>query len=137
MSLDEAISLHERLIEPTRDLLGIDGGLLHFAWIVPAAAAVAVFGVLYLRFWWELPGGPRRRIGGAAVVFLAGALGMEMVSGTYETVDFGYGLLNGLEEGLEMVGAVLLVDALLWMIQIQLQGRHLEVSVDTGVPADR
>jgi len=139
MSLDEATSLHERLIEPMRDTLGIDGGPLFFAWVVPAMAGLVLFAALYLRFWWDLPAGPRRRIGWAGVVFLLGALGAEMVSGAYlseSEVNLGYGLLNGLEEGLEMVGAVLLVDALLWMIQIQLQGRHLEVSVETGVPAD-
>jgi hypothetical protein len=116
MSIDEGVELHERLVEPVRDLLGVTGGIFWFAWVVPALVAVVVFAVAYVSFWRALPRCPRRWIAGGAVVFVAGAVGAEMIDAvafTGGTVTFGRTLLYAVEEGLEMLGAVAIAYAIL------------------------
>jgi hypothetical protein len=138
MSIDEGASVHERLIEPMRDSFDIDGGILWFAWVIPAFVTVLAVVAYFLRFWWSLPSGPRQRFAIGAALFLVGALVTEMLSGVYLTersVDLGYGLLNGVEEGFEMVGAVLLVSALLWMVQVDLRGEQIEIEVESDAGA--
>lgn len=109
LSLDEAIALHERAIEPVRDLIG-GGGALYFAWVVPAMVLLVVFAAVYLPFWYRLPEPTRTGFAVAGVVYVGGALGMEMV-GAYLLTTFGAGIATGLtvlvEEGAEMVGSLL------------------------------
>src|SRR5829696_1648303 len=54
LSLDEASSLHEMTIEPVRDALHTSG-YFHYAWVLPAACLLVVFGLAYLRFLQNLP----------------------------------------------------------------------------------
>lgn len=89
---------------------------LHFAWVVPGALASAVAALLLLRSLHGVPALVRRRLAVAAVVYLGGALLVEALSGlVLDTVgrSLVYALCNGLEEGLEMTGACLLLGALL------------------------
>src|SRR5688572_10046368 len=60
LALDEFALLHEQAIEPVRAALDIEGGLLWFAWVVPAAVAVALFGIAFARFLGHLPRATRR-----------------------------------------------------------------------------
>ena len=48
LSLDEALSFHERLNRPVRDLLGT-GGALYYAWVIPYAVFALVFFFFSLR----------------------------------------------------------------------------------------
>lgn len=109
LSLDEAIALHERAIEPVRDVIGA-GGALYFAWVVPAMLLLVVFAAVYLPFWFRLPEPTRTGFALAGVVYVGGALGMEMV-GAYLLTTFGAGIATGLtvlvEEGAEMAGSLL------------------------------
>jgi hypothetical protein len=59
LAIDEFASLHEQLTEPLRRLLDIEGGLLLWAWVVPAVA-VSVFVVFFLPFLGRLPRSTRR-----------------------------------------------------------------------------
>lgn len=121
LSLDEKISLHEALPE----LLGMDqGALVTHEWLVPgvAVALVALAALVPL-----LRPLPRPLVLGllvALVVYGAGAVGVELLSGVaVRTLELGHPLRElmpvweWLEESLEMVGCVLAVCALL---------RHLE-----------
>ncbi|MEL6815448.1 MAG: hypothetical protein AAFP03_11620, partial [Cyanobacteria bacterium J06598_3] len=63
-----------------------------------------------------------RRFLGAGLLYLSGALGMEMVSGHYIYThgldgSTALALLNGIEEAAEMLGAVCFIRALLLYIE--------------------
>lgn len=116
LSIDEASSFHELLIVPVRHHLGV-GGWLHFAWVVPAFGLLAVFAVVYLRFWGRLPARTRVLFALAGVLYVGGAVGLEIVGG-YFASQGGEGtwpfiLSATIEEGSEMAGVIVFVYALL------------------------
>lgn len=120
MSVDEVASLHETFSSMIRDGLGLSG-ILYFAWVLPAIVLVGFLGLFYLRFLVALPRRVQVPLIAAAVIYLSGALGMEMVGGVL--ADGGsqdalaYGLVTTAEELLEMVGLSLLVYALLLHVE--------------------
>ena len=115
MAADEMLVIHELSIGPIRRLLGITSGPLLFAWVVPALAFVAAFGGVYLRFVLALPARSRNLIVLAGLVYVGGALGLELASGLYVSArghDLGYGVLSTIEEVAEMCGIAVLLYAL-------------------------
>lgn len=121
MALDEIMVFHEKLSSPTKALLlqyGIHtDGLLRFTWIVPFSVLAVILGLSYVRFILHLPAPMRVRVVSAAAVYLAGAMGIEAVSGLVLT-EFGrdtltYAMVVNLEELLEMLGVYLFISALL------------------------
>lgn len=106
MSLDEAAELHEHL----GGLLGTSG-ILYFDWVIPAAALVAIVVALYWRFAWALPEQTRKRLVLAAAIYVGGALLMELPLGWWTeqrgSEGLGYGLIDWVEETMEMVGTSL------------------------------
>lgn len=118
MAFDEMASIHERLIEPMRTVLGGENlGVLFFAWVVPGMAVVIVLGLVFLRFWWNLPARTRFWVLVAAVLYLAGAIGMELFDGSYAEIhgkkNLTYMMLSTIEEGFEMAGIIVLIKALI------------------------
>lgn len=115
LSVDEVASFHEATIGPLRDLLGVSGWL-YYAWVVPATLALIVLGALLWRFVMGLPSGLRNQLIVAAVLYVGGAVGMEMPAGMLSESGGrdspGYYLLAAVEEALEMVVAAVAVDAL-------------------------
>src|SRR5690606_2124325 len=104
-AVDEFAIIHERLIKPVREALGT-GGLLYFAWIIPYLVAVFALAVLVGPTLWRLGGRFRLLFGLSAGLFLAGAVGVEMLGGRhYEArsgdVDLTYRLYQTVEECLE------------------------------------
>lgn len=102
MSLDEAISLHE-------ELGGAElHGVLYFSWVVPGALLTGAIAFAYLRFWLRLPAPTRRGFACAFVLYVGGALGMELPLGAWFEVhgdeNLGYALLDAIEESLEIFG---------------------------------
>jgi len=121
-AIDEFVRLHEQAGTPVREGLGITGGPFYFAWIIPAAAVVAIFGITMLRFLRQLPLPTRHLLLTAAVCFLGGAIGLEMVGGAYRASHVGknmaYALITTVEESLEMLGTAILLYALLHYISV-------------------
>lgn len=117
MSIDETVSIHERLIEPTRQLLGPGNlGVFYFAWVIPGSALVLVLGAFFLRFLLRLPAATRCIFILAATLYLGGAIGMELVNGRYRELhgtEIIYHLMITAEESLEMAGAILFIYGLL------------------------
>lgn len=114
LSLDEAAMLHERAVF-LREIFNLSG-LLYFAWIIPAMLCLAIFACIYLRFTLALPPKTLMYFGAAALLYVGGALGMEMIAGDHVS-QFGRGnLLYGMmvigEECLEMLGQVVFFYAL-------------------------
>jgi hypothetical protein len=114
MSIDEGAELHELLIAPTQSALGISEGIFFFAWIIPVLIAVALLTLLFARFFFRLDKRTRILLSLSALLFLLGAIGVEMISGSYwESQDFAYDFMyrifNAVEEGLENTGIILLL----------------------------
>ena len=117
MSFDEIASVHEKLIEPMRSVLGSENlGIFYYAWVVPAIALVLLLGAVFLRFCWDLPKSTRSLFIIAAILYLSGALGLELAGGAYAE-SFGkenltYKFLVTVEEALEMIGTIIFIKAL-------------------------
>ncbi|MDH3692687.1 MAG: peptidase M48 Ste24p, partial [Gammaproteobacteria bacterium] len=116
LAIDEGTAIHEEV--GTFLSRYMDGrGLLYFLWVVPYGIATVILGLAYLRFVWGLPRDTRTRFVMAGVIFVTGALGLDMLGAReadlngYATVT--YSLLYSLEEMLEMLGIVLFIYALL------------------------
>jgi hypothetical protein len=115
MSVDETAGLHGLLTRPVREALHLSG-TFHFAWIVPVGIALIVFGVAYTRFVWNLPRPTRELMVLSGLVYVAGALGGEMLEGGYQTahgIDVTFAALTVGEETFEMAGSVLFIYTLL------------------------
>ncbi|HEV7764538.1 MAG TPA: hypothetical protein VGQ76_06015 [Thermoanaerobaculia bacterium] len=117
LSLDEAASIHEIAVAPVTRLLEIQNSFLVLAWIIPAAFLVLVFALVYLKFWWRLPADVRMRFALAGVTYVGGALLMESCTSAfaarYGVAHFGFMLVQAAEEGMEMVGVCMFIEALL------------------------
>lgn len=111
MSLDEAIEIHEHL-----GGLVQGGGVFFFSWVIPAFVIVAALGALFVRFLLRLPEIDRRRFVLAAVLYVGGALVMELPLGWWAERagddNLTYGLLDWIEETLELVGVTVFLLAL-------------------------
>lgn len=82
LSLDEGSALHESLMYVTRNALGITGGPLWYAWVIPVGLALVIAAPFAVRFVWSLPISTRRLIIVAALLYIGGAIGIEVVSAT-------------------------------------------------------
>lgn len=116
VSLDEVAQIHEMASAPLRHRLGT-GGFLYHAWVVPALIFVVALLVTYLPFLARLPLRTSMLLVLSGMVYVTGALGMELVGGYIVDHHPGEGVLRyvvtTLEESLEMCGIVLLIHALL------------------------
>ena len=116
LSLDEASSFHEMLIIPLRERLNL-GGIFYYAWVLPAMVFCAVVAVAYLPMLVSLPPTLRNRLLIAGGLYVGGALGMEMVGGAMADSGFrgtlAYVTVTTVEETMEMLGAVVLIHALM------------------------
>lgn len=112
VSFDEFYGLHERLSDVLFRNVG-GSGLFHFAWVVPLGL-LAVAGLwLLMPFLTSLGPRTRRLAVLSAMVYLTGAVGMEMLAGlVIEELGrntFQYRLLTNAEEGLEVSGILLFI----------------------------
>lgn len=111
LSLDEAIELHEHLggLVPGR-------GALFFSWVIPATVVVGVLGLAFARFLGRLDAVDRRRFVIAGALYIGGALAMELPLGWWTEREgddnLVYGMLDWVEESLELAGATLFLVAL-------------------------
>lgn len=118
MAFDEIASAHEKLIEPMQALLGKENlGALYFAWVVPIGFLVLFLAGFFFKFWLNLP--PRARFSFlvAGVLYVGGAVGMELVGGRhfelYGSENLTYIILTTIEESLELAGVIVFIWALL------------------------
>jgi hypothetical protein len=102
-----------------------------FAWVIPYSLLVLLVGVAYLRFVFRLPPFVRDRVLLAGFVFVAGALGLEIVESYYYSQsgvkDLNFAILTTLEESMEMFGILLFIYALLHYIAYDLKGLQINL----------
>lgn len=118
-SIDEAASFHESFGLWLGQRLGVEIPL-GFAtirdWVVIALIAVILVTIILWNFVRKLPKRTMWLLIAAAAVFVSGSLGVETLHFTafsFEDASFAHRLSNAAEEGLEMLGAVLALYALL------------------------
>ena len=110
LALDEYSSIHERLIQPVRNILSTDG-FFHFAWIIPYAVFVLILAAIFFKWLFNLPRPTRNGLILSAIIYLTGVFILEGISGYfYETGAEHQGLIYDLiitvEESLEMLGLI-------------------------------
>lgn len=113
-SVDESVSFHEALISIFGDLREVSP-FLYFPWIVFGFAFSLVYGAFIVRVLSSLEPAHIRRFMLSAIVFLAGALGLEAIGGylaaIYGESSLAYVFAFCVEETLETVGALLYLNA--------------------------
>ncbi len=130
LSIDEMCSLHEQL----NHIVHLSALPFGFAWVIPGGIFAAVMGLIFLRFLLHLPAPTRWRFIVSGSIFIAGAVGMEAVSGFYagrygENV-LSYQLLANLEEVLEMTGMSMFIVSALRYLAAQLPEIILQLPPD-------
>ncbi len=117
LSFDEILQFHEHLVEPMRTSFNASG-YFNYAWVIPYSFFIMVLGVCCYRLLFNyLPSKSRNLFILAGVLFLCGAIGMEMFCGkyaeTYGEATETYFFMYTIEETLEMLGASIFCYALL------------------------
>lgn len=125
LSLDEIAAFHEMF-----------NTFMSVEWTIPAAVIALVVGATYVPFVRRLPARHRNRFVIAGAVFLAGALVVEYLTGPqyfpYDIDSVPYAWMTALEEGLEMSGVVLFIDALLRYMEEETSPSAVPVRVEIG-----
>ena len=125
LAADEAASLHELFIPPGGELLGKDRpGIFFYAWVIPYGALVVGLGIYFLGFFLRLPMATKVRFFLAGVLYVGGALGFEMIEGVedqlYGHKNDAYAVMATIEEGMEMVGVIVFIHAIMEYLAVTL-----------------
>ena len=132
VSVDESISIHEQLIRPLREAFDLSG-IFYFAWVIPYMLILLILAAIYFRFLVRLPQPTRKLFVLAAIIFLSGALGCELIGGYYfelvqEKLTLIYALITTTEELLEMVGVLVFLYAIMAFIKHELNGIQISIA---------
>lgn len=121
LSIDEAVSLHERL-EPLAEQLGTG---LRFAWVIPGMIIAATVVLFLIRMVLSLPAVSRNGLIIGGILFLTGSVGVETITGfvyARSGADGLYALLSTVEESFEILGVTVCLVSLLHLIEHRRQG---------------
>jgi hypothetical protein len=119
MSLDESAVIQEMRIKPLQQF-GFAEGLLFYAWIIPGGALALGVALYLLPFAWRLAKSVRLRLLAGGSLFVAGALGVESVTGLVDDLHGRnrlYLILTMVEEGFEKVGVFLTISGFLLQLR--------------------
>ena len=112
LALDEMTELHEMLVGPVRNSLHTTGAL-YFAWVIPYAILLIIFALTYFKFLFRLPKTTRNLLVISGIVYVSGALMMELIGGAisqrHGTDSLIYSISYSIEETLEMLGIAFLI----------------------------
>jgi hypothetical protein len=141
LSVDEGIRIHEKMAPLGRLILegaGLSDGFVIRAWVVPGAILVLIVALTYLRFLVALPQKTRNLFLLAGLLFVGGAIGMEMLSDFYVYLSGGVDNMSlgqiairiaipYAEESLEMLGVIVFIYAL--MLHLSDQAEEVRIRV--------
>lgn len=131
LAFDELLSVHEKLGTLLKHVFETSG-LFLYIWVIPYGIAVILFAILYYRFFFKLPLNIRPLFLLSGMMFVSGAIGLEMISGRHADQfgkdDLIYGLYYTSEELLEMVAIAIFIYALLTHITVN-QGESVTLAV--------
>jgi len=124
LAIDDGAAIHENIIGPLRNALHTSG-VLFYAWVIPYGIFVVVVGVVYLRFLLSLPVRIRYLIIFAGILYVGGALGLELIGGYWVELhgveNVTYELMTTCEQSLQMAGILLFIYALMSYIPSELK----------------
>ena len=131
LSMDESLSFHESMTVPLRKGLNTSG-ILFYAWVIPYGIALLILIFLYLKFFISLPAKTRKLFIIAAVVYLLGVIGIELIGGRIDEQigrhNATYVVYSTIEEVLEMGGIVVFIYALMYYISIEFNNLRFRIS---------
>jgi hypothetical protein len=137
LAIDESIAFHESLHEPMVSLLNLSGWL-YAGWVVPVGGLMIVVLLVCLKFLIALPVRTRRLFIAAGVIYVTGAMLMEMAGASYLDAIGGtaaskddrgivWSLFVTAEEVLEMAGVAVFIHALMSYISNELGGLCIRI----------
>lgn len=135
LSLDEAVSLHERGAEWAGAVFETGSLLASLGWTIPAAAILVVSLLVLVPAFRAIPPRPRVVILAGLGTSIAGALGMEVVNVLLGEAGARYlwrHLAMAVEEAAEMVGVVIALLGVLTATPARWVEGRLTLSYDTG-----
>jgi hypothetical protein len=104
ISFDETVGIHEAVDAMFENTAGI----FYYGWVIPAGILVFALGLLYLPFVRRLPPRSRRRFVVAGILYVVGALVLELPLGLVTerlgADGLAYAAIDLVEESLELVG---------------------------------
>ena len=123
MSLDEVARFHEAL-SGFLESRWVTSGYFHYPWVILAIIFVLILGLVYYKFWLDLPKSTKWLFLTAGVLYIGGAVGLELISGNHASMhgekNLAFHLIIMIEELLEMAGCLVLISALLRYIKEQI-----------------
>lgn len=123
LSLDEAASVHELIGDLITPYAPIRGGFFSWSWVFYGMALLLAALVLFGKFLLTLPARIFMTLGAGALIYVAGALGMEMynaaaMSGAIEVMrGLNTDRLVMIEEFFEMMGVIVAIGGLLALMR--------------------
>jgi len=133
LSIDEASQIHEESMK----LIGLfpqlnSGGIFYFSWTIIGIPLVSIFILFYIKFLINLPAKTRFLFLISGVLYVGGALGMELIDGWYASINgkqnLMYAMMTTLEETLEMLGVALFFYSLLSYIHLYVNEITINIS---------
>lgn len=122
MSVDEIAGVHETI-----------NSLITESWTVPGAIFAALLAGIYLPFLGQLDRRTAIRFALGGAIFVGGAIGVEWLTEPYlknkELNTLAYNLWNAVEEGMEMSGVLVFLQALLKSMKAGRREFPLEISL--------
>lgn len=117
LALDEAFTIHESINGSAAVLIPENsGGWFGWAWVIPYAIVSLIAGIYFIPFIFQLPRRTGRLFFASGLLYVASALGLEMVE-SFLVSNWGWSILfkvvGDAEEILEMWGIILFIYALL------------------------
>ena len=138
LAVDEAAQIHELSVRPFRDFAPwLATGMFYWAWVLPAMVLMAYVAWRFAGFVFNyLPADTRRHTVAGAVLFVGGAVGVEMPEARYVEQhgmdNFVYGMFVLVEEVLEMTGVLVFLTGVMKYCSRYVGVAHLEVSMATA-----
>ena len=133
LSVDEAARIHELTMYPIRSAFD-PTGVFYYAWVIVAIPLVLLFAVSYLGFLRALPRDTRIQFVIAGLIFVIGAIGMDMLGGLFITSDLERGqsiavLIQIIEEFLENMGIVVFIVAIVSYLRSSKGMNHIALEI--------
>jgi hypothetical protein len=131
LGADEMLRFHEEFSPIAAHMVNATG-LFYFPWVLIYGFFTLLLGVIYWPWFKQLPSNIRTQFLVSAIVFVGGAIGLEMI-GASIAEEFGrhnwrYTIAYTLEEMLEMIGVLLFIKALLNYMQQEISRITIKIT---------
>ena len=115
LAIDDFTQIHESASVILQEYFHT-GGWFYYAWVIPAIMIIALSGGYFLRFYLQLPVRYKLLFGLSMLLFLMGALGMELISGQFAPdrgfFDMKVAILATIEQSIQWIGGIVFLYAI-------------------------